>query len=89
MEKKLPIRTCISCREPKPKKELLRIVRNKEGQIFLDKTGKANGRGAYICNDIKCFEKLKKAKLLNRIFACQIEEEIYNQIAEAFVGKEE
>ncbi len=86
MEKKVPIRTCIACRTAKPKKELVRIVKNSNGEIFLDKTGKANGRGAYICNDIQCFEKLKKSKLLNKVFSCQVEDQVYQDIAEEFLG---
>ena len=65
--KNLPKRTCIGCNEIKLKKELIRIVKNKEGQISLDKTGKANGRGAYICDNIECLEKAIKAKERKRI----------------------
>ena len=55
MDKKIPVRQCIGCREKKPKKELVRIVKDKEQNIFLDRTGKANGRGAYICDSAECF----------------------------------
>ena len=61
MEKKVPMRTCIACRTSKPKRELIRVVKFNE-QITLDKTGKANGRGAYVCDDIECIKKLKKGK---------------------------
>lgn len=78
--KNLPKRTCIGCNEIKDKKELIRIVKNKENAIFIDKTGKANGRGAYICNDIKCLEMAIKTKKLERTFETKIDEDIYNQL---------
>ena len=85
MDKKVPMRLCIACRKMKPKKELIRIVKNGE-EIKLDKTGKANGRGAYICNDKECIAKLKKQKLLNRVFACQVDDSVYTAIEEAFLA---
>lgn len=78
--KNLPKRTCIGCNEIKDKKQLIRIVKNKENAIFIDKTGKANGRGAYICNDIKCLEMAIKTKKLERTFETKIDEDIYNQL---------
>ncbi len=80
------LRMCIICREHSDKKELLRIVKNKEGQIFVDKTGKANGRGAYICKDKNCFEKLKKTRGLNRAFKCEIPNEVYDKIGVEIEG---
>ncbi len=88
MEKKVPIRTCIACRTAKPKKELVRIVKFND-QIKLDLTGKLNGRGAYICNDENCIRKLKKQKLLNRAFSCQVEDSVYDSILEDFLGKKD
>lgn len=78
--KSIPQRTCIGCNEIRAKKELIRIVKNKEGQIFIDKTGKANGRGAYICDNIECLEKAIKTKKLERTFETQISEDIYNEL---------
>lgn len=78
--KDLPKRTCIGCNETKLKKELIRIVKNKEGEIFIDKTGKANGRGAYICDDVQCLEKAIKTKRLERSFETQISNEIYDEL---------
>ena len=86
MEKKVPMRTCIACRENKPKKELIRIVKSGE-DISLDFTGKKNGRGAYICNDKGCMEKLKKQKLLNRAFSMPVPDQVYDKILEEFLGK--
>ena len=71
--KEIPKRTCIGCNEIKLKKELIRIVKNKEGQIFIDRTGKANGRGAYICDNIECLEKAIKTKRLERTFETNID----------------
>lgn len=84
MEKKVPIRTCIVCRTALPKKELNRIVKSGD-EIFLDKTGRANGRGAYVCNNPECINKLKKSRGLNRVFSCQIEDSVYDKIAEDFL----
>ena len=88
MEKKVPIRTCIVCRQALPKRELNRIVKSGE-EIFLDKTGKANGRGAYVCGDIECFNKLKKNKLLNRAFSMEVKEEVYSKLMEELLGEQE
>ena len=60
--KKIPQRTCIGCKEKKDKKDLIRIVKDKDGNITLDRTGRANGRGAYICDNIQCLEKAIKTK---------------------------
>lgn len=78
--KELPKRTCIGCSQVKLKKELIRIVKNKEGKIFIDKTGKANGRGAYICNNKECLEKAIKTKRLDRTFETKIDDNIYEDL---------
>lgn len=75
--KKVPMRRCLGCMESKPKKELVRIVKTKEGEISLDKTGKKSGRGAYICDNVACLEKAIKAKRIEREFEMEIEDEIY------------
>ncbi len=87
MEKKLPQRMCIACREKKDKKSLIRVVCNKEGEISLDFTGKKAGRGAYICNDINCINKLIKNKLLNKAFETAVSEETYENIKNEFESK--
>ncbi len=76
------LRMCIVCRERSDKKELVRVVKNKNGEIFLDKTGKANGRGAYVCKSKECFDKLKKTRALNRAFKCEIPLEVYEKLGE-------
>lgn len=78
--KRIPQRTCIGCNTTKNKNELIRIVKNKENEINIDKTGKMNGRGAYICDDIACLEKAIKTKKLERVFETQISEEIYENL---------
>lgn len=75
-------RMCLACRQMFDKKDLVRVVKNKEGQIFVDKSGKANGRGAYVCSNKTCFEKLKKQKILNKDFKCMIDEQVYTQLEE-------
>lgn len=85
--KKLPNRTCIGCSEIKLKKDLIRIVRNADNQIFVDKTGKANGRGAYICNNIECLEKAIKSKKLERTFEVKIDDNIYEDLRGEILGK--
>lgn len=86
--KNLPKRTCIGCNEIKLKKELIRIVKNKDNEIFVDKTGKANGRGAYICNSVECLEKAIKTKRLERIFETSIDTQIYENLRGEILGKE-
>ena len=86
--KNIPNRTCIGCNEIKPKKELIRIVKNKEGNIFVDKTGKANGRGAYLCDNIECLEKAIKTKRLERTFEMMIDAKLYEDLRGEMLGKE-
>ncbi|MCI9388414.1 MAG: YlxR family protein [Lachnospiraceae bacterium] len=78
--KKIPLRQCIGCREMKPKRDLLRILRTPEGELLLDDTGKKNGRGAYLCRDIQCFAKARKSKALERSFQMGIGQEIYERL---------
>ena len=78
--KKIPQRTCVGCNNQKNKNELIRIVIDKEGNISVDKTGRANGRGAYICNDPDCLEKAIKSKRIERSFETIISEEIYDEL---------
>lgn len=81
-QKKIPLRMCIACNEMKPKKELIRIVKSQSGDISVDLTGKAAGRGAYICKNADCFARLKKQKRLNRAFSCEVSEEVYDRLCE-------
>lgn len=76
---------CIACRQLFEKREMLRVVRN-DDKIFLDLTSKASGRGAYVCDNPDCIKKLKKQRLLNKVFSSAVDEEIYNAIEEAYFG---
>ena len=78
--KKIPQRSCMGCNQKKDKKDLIRIVKNKKGIINIDKTGKLEGRGAYICDNIECLEKVIKSKRLERVFETKIDDEIYNNL---------
>lgn len=82
MQKKIPMRQCLGCREMKPKRELIRAVRSPEGEISLDFKGKKPGRGAYICNDAQCLKKALKSKALERAFSAQIPDEVYAALNE-------
>ncbi len=87
-EKKLPLRRCVGCNEHKPKKELIRVVHDGENAFTIDLTGKKNGRGAYICNDITCLQVAHKKHALERSFSCQIPEEIYARLEEELLQGE-
>ena len=75
-----PCRMCMVCRERKPKTELFRVVKKSSGEIDLDLTGKADGRGAYICKEGNCKEKLLKSKALNKSYKINISQEVYDKI---------
>lgn len=79
-QKKIPMRQCVGCREMKPKKELIRVVKSPEGEISLDFRGKAPGRGAYLCPDAACLKRAIKAKALERGFEIPIPQEIYEDL---------
>ena len=84
--KKTILRQCIDCREMKEKRSMLRVVKSPEGKIFLDFSSKASGRGAYICNNPECVKKLKKGKILNKVFECAVDDGVYLAIEEEFLG---
>ena len=84
--KKIPMRMCTGCREMKPKRELIRVVRSPDGEISLDFKGKASGRGAYICPDSACLKKAVKAKALEKAFSMSIPPEIYDKLQEQMEG---
>lgn len=82
--KKIPMRMCIACREMKEKNTMLRVIKNKEGEVKIDFSGKASGRGAYICNNEECVKKLRKFRLLNKAFSADIPLSVYDGIEEEF-----
>lgn len=80
MQKKIPQRQCMGCRERKAKKALIRVVRDVNGGVLLDFSGKVNGRGAYICPDMECLKKARKSKSLERSLETEIPEEVYSRL---------
>lgn len=82
--KKIPMRMCIGCHTSKPKKELVRVVRATDGTVSLDTTGRLNGRGAYICPSKECVEAVCKSKRLGKIFDTEVNDEVYQKIADDF-----
>lgn len=86
--KKIPMRLCTGCGEMKPKKELVRVVRSKDGEIALDLTGRANGRGAYICSKLSCLQAARKARRFEKAFSCKIPDEVYERMEEALKDHE-
>ena len=83
MQKKIPMRQCVGCREMRPKKELIRVVKSPEGEISLDFRGKAPGRGAYLCPDPACLKKAIRAKALERAFDVKIPQEVLDGLVQA------
>ena len=80
MQKKIPQRQCMGCRERKAKREMIRVVRGTEGTVSLDFGGKMNGRGAYICPDPECLKKARRSKALDRSLEVTIPEEVYDRL---------
>ncbi len=86
--KSIPQRTCMGCNSKKDKKDLIRIVKNNKNEISIDKTGKQDGRGAYICNNIQCLEKVIKTKRLEKALGLKITEEVYSNLKNIINGGE-
>ncbi|WP_156646963.1 RNase P modulator RnpM [Lentibacillus sp. JNUCC-1] len=86
-KKKIPLRKCVVTNEMKPKQEMIRVVRNKEGDVFVDETGRQNGRGAYVSLDEAIIEKAKKTGALNRQLGTEIEPEIFEHMVDIARGK--
>ena len=82
MQKKIPMRQCMGCRERKPKKELVLVVRSPEGTVSVDLRGKAPGRGAYICPDPECLKKAVKSRALERNLEVEIPEAVLHRLEE-------
>ncbi len=88
MVKKIPERKCMGCGEKFPKKDLLRVVREPEGEVSVDITGKKNGRGVYICKRAECFKKVRKGDKLSRSLEVSVPEKIYDELSEMMDGGE-
>lgn len=89
MQKKIPMRQCLGCREMRPKKELVRVVRSPEGEISIDLRGKKSGRGAYVCKNPECLKKAVKSKSLERAFGVSVPEEIFKTLSAQMEGEDE
>ena len=85
--KQMPQRTCVGCMHKKDKNDLIRIVKNKQNEIFVDKTGKKEGRGIYICENVDCLKREIKTKKIEKVFETKISEEIYNDLRGVILGK--
>ena len=83
----MPQRTCMGCNTKKDKKELIRIVKNKQGKVSIDKIGKLEGRGAYICDNIQCLEKVIKTKRLEKVLDIKIDNEVYENLRGVMIDK--
>lgn len=86
--RKIPMRMCLGCSERKEKRELIRVVRDTDGNVNVDYTGKMNGRGAYLCHDPKCFKKSIKSNALSRALGVPVGEEILEQLKENYESPE-
>ena len=84
--RKIPMRMCVGCREMKPKMELLKVVKPKEGDAHIDRVGKAPGRGAYVCPNIECLKKAQKTRALERALDAKIEESVFQTLEADILG---
>ena len=84
--RKIPMRMCVGCREMKPKMSLLRVVKPQEGDAHIDRTGKAQGRGAYVCDSIECLKKAEKIRALDRALETKIEADVFRALEEQIMG---
>lgn len=80
-KRKIPMRMCVGCREMKPKAELMRVVKPQDGDCAIDRTGKAPGRGAYVCESAECLKKAQKTKALERTLEAKIDDAVFEQLA--------
>ena len=80
-KRKIPMRMCVGCREMKPKAELMRVVKPAEGDCAIDRTGKASGRGAYVCENAECLKKAQKTRALERALEAKIDDAVFEQLA--------
>ncbi len=80
MQKKIPQRQCMGCRERKDKRDMIRVVRTTEAAVSLDFSGKLNGRGAYVCPDMECLKKCRKSRALERCLEVEIPQEVYGRL---------
>ena len=87
--RKIPMRMCVGCREMKPKQSLLRVVKPQEGDAHIDRTGKAPGRGAYVCDNIECLKKAEKIRALDRALDTKIEESVFRTLEKQILSEDQ
>ena len=88
-QRKIPMRMCVGCREMKPKMELLRVVNPQDGDARIDRSGKAAGRGAYVCDNIECLKKAEKIRALDRALDTKIEESVFRTLEKQILGEDQ
>lgn len=88
-KRKIPMRMCVGCREMKPKAELMRVVKPQDGECAIDRTGKASGRGAYVCENAECLKKAQKTRALERALEAKIDDAVFEQLASQIQPKEQ
>lgn len=86
-KRKTPLRKCVVMNEMKPKEEMIRVVRNKEGEVFVDPSGKKNGRGAYLSKDMGVIEQAEKNRVLNQLFKVDVNPEVYVELKKVISGQ--
>jgi hypothetical protein len=87
-KKKVPQRKCVITNEMKPKKDLIRVVRNKEGEVFVDPTGKKNGRGAYLSRDSEVISKAEASSILDRHLNTEVDPSVYDELKQVIAGND-
>lgn len=85
-QKKVPMRMCVGCREMKPKRELIRVVRSPEGEVSIDPVGKKPGRGAYVCRQVDCLKRAIKQKQLERQLEVQLTDQVAQQLQDTLAA---
>lgn len=85
-QKKIPMRMCVGCREMQPKRELIRVVRSAAGEVTVDHTGRAPGRGAYLCKNPACLAKAVKSRALDRAYEQKVDAAVYERLTEEFAA---
>lgn len=88
MVKKIPLRSCCACREKRPKRELMRVVRTPDGTVLPDSTGKVSGRGVYLCRSAACIARAQKTRALQRALEIEIPQEVFRALEEAIIQNE-
>ena len=88
-QRKVPMRQCLGCRTMFPKRELIRVVRSKEGELSLDFKGKAPGRGAYLCANPECLSRARKSRAIERAFSVAVPEEVYDALEARMEAQDE